>query len=192
MMTLRRIAAACCVLIVVTSASLPAQRPQERRGFWIGFGLGYGSAGFSCDSCTGGRVGALSGFLKMGGTLSPRLLLGGETNGWVRNTGGATETRGNASLAVYYYPTAAKGLFLKGGAGLSRYASRGGFVDWTGGGFGLLLGAGYDVRLGRNASLTPVVNLFGGNLGTVDAPGYVGSGGYTQNVVQLAVGVTFH
>jgi len=193
MTTHGRAAGAFWTLMFVTTAALAAQHPQERRGFWIGFGLGYGSAGFSCDSCTGsGRTGALSGFLKMGGTLSQRLLLGGETNGWVKGSGGATETRGNVSVAAYYYVAPTGGFFLKGGVGYSRYASRGGFVDWTGGGVGLLLGAGYDVRVGRNVSLTPVINLFGGRLGTVDASGYVGSGGYTHNVVQVALGVTFH
>jgi len=188
-----RVVAALGVLVVAVTAALSAQRLHERRGFWIGVGLGYGSAGFSCDSCSGsGREGALSGYLKIGGTLSSRLLLGGETNGWVRSESGTTEMRGNASVVAYYYLTPAGGLFMKGGAGFSRYAMRGGFVDWTGGGFGLVLGAGYDMRIGRNVSLTPVVNLFGGSLGTVDASGYVGSGGYSHNVVQLALGITSH
>jgi len=188
-----RIPALWCVLALATGSVLAAQQPPERKGFWIAFGFGYGSATSSCDSCTaGGREGALSGFLKMGGTPSPRLLLGGETNGWVRNDSGSTVTRGNASFAAYYYPVATSSFFLKGGVGYSVYRAQTSFVNWSGSGFGLLAGAGYDVRVGRNISLTPVINFFAGLLGSVDAPGYVGSGGYSQNIVQVALGITFH
>ena len=48
-------------------------------------------------------------------------------------------------------------------------------------GFGMLLGAGYDVRVGRNMSITPVANWFRG-----------GFDGGSTNVLQIGVGVTSH
>jgi hypothetical protein len=45
----------------------------------------------------------------------------------------------------------------------------------------MLLGAGYDVRVGRNMSITPVANWFRG-----------GFDGGSANVLQLGVGVTSH
>src|SRR5437879_12358634 len=44
-----------------------AQYPQRRDGFWIGFGLGYGSAHVKCDQCVDSSgVGGVPGFVKCG------------------------------------------------------------------------------------------------------------------------------
>src|SRR5438105_15398096 len=37
------------VLVVAGPRWAAAQHPQTREGFWIGFGFGYGSLGFSCS-----------------------------------------------------------------------------------------------------------------------------------------------
>ena len=79
-----------CVLAFVVGP-LDAQRPQVRRGFWIGLGAGSGTAGVSCDTCSArGRETALGYYIKLGGTLSPRLLLGGEIDGWLKTESLAT------------------------------------------------------------------------------------------------------
>ena len=49
------------------------------------------------------------------------------------------------------------------------------------GGFGVLGGVGYDVRVGKNLSITPVANWFRGSF----------TGG-AANVLQFGVGVTSH
>jgi len=52
----------------VTAAS--AQHPQTRKGFWIGFGVGYGSYGISCSGCSGlGRESSFTGHIRLGGTV---------------------------------------------------------------------------------------------------------------------------
>jgi hypothetical protein len=168
------------VLLLVGASAASAQHPQARKGFWIGFGLGYGSLGFSCQGCASDREGALSGHLKMGGTVSPKLLLGGELNGWTKaDPSGTTTTIGNASLAAYFYPAPAGGFFLRGGLGFSSLAVEG-FNSETG--LGFILGGGYDIRVGTNMSVTPYMNLNYGH--PVD--------GLSQNIVQMGVGLTFH
>ena len=154
-----------------------AQHPQTREGFWIGFGFGYGSLGFSCDGCSG-TEGAPSGYLKLGGTLSPNLLIGGETDGWTKSISGTTLTAGNASLALYYYPQATGGFFLRGGVGVAELSGGGSSES----GFGLVTGVGYDVRVARNTSITPVANF---NWGAPES-------GVKQHVFQIALGITFH
>jgi hypothetical protein len=58
---------------------------QEREGFWIGFGFGYGSALVRCDDCVAnGREGGVAGFLKLGGTLNRKVLLGAEFSVWTK------------------------------------------------------------------------------------------------------------
>ncbi|MGH7698978.1 MAG: outer membrane beta-barrel protein [Gemmatimonadales bacterium] len=186
MRTLSRPLAVVAALALVAASAAAAQRPQTRQGFWIGFGFGYGSAGLSCDGCGSiDREGAVSGYLKLGGTLSPKVLLGGETNGWTKDIGGSTVTLGNASLAAYFYPQPAGGLYLRGGVGVASYAEEG--ID-SQTGFGLTFGVGYDVRVGNNVSITPVGNFNWGSVGDLDAE----VRGLKQNVFQLAVGVTFH
>ena len=49
---LRGLALATVLLLLGTSVA-SAQKPQTRKGFWIGFGFGWGSYGISCDACTG-------------------------------------------------------------------------------------------------------------------------------------------
>src|SRR6267142_1624153 len=165
----------------VTAAS--AQHPQTRKGFWIGFGVGYGSYGISCSGCSGlGRESSFTGHIRLGGTVSPHLLLGAESIAWTKSQGGATITAGNLSLAADYYPQPAGGLFLSAGVGFSRAeASQGGSsAGNTGPGF--TLGGGYDVRVSANTSVTPVANFVWGHP----------DNGFSHNFFQFGVGVTFH
>ncbi len=161
------------VLAVLLAGSASAQQAQTRQGFWIGGGLGYGSLG--CDGCD--RVGAPSGYLKLGGTLRQNILLGVETNGWTKSEAGARLTMGNVSGAIYWYPMTTNGMFVKAGAGYSVLDNS--FASTSG--FGLLGGVGYDVRVSRNLSVTPVANWFRGSFD-----------GGSANVLQIGLGVTSH
>ena len=170
------------VLAVALAPAAPAQgHPQIREGFWIGFGLGWGSLSFSCSGCSGSE-GALSGYLKLGGTLSDKLLIGGETNGWTKSEGGTTVTAANASAAVYFYPAPAGGFFLRGGLGFASLSASAGGGTGSESGVGVVVGLGYDVRMGAKTSITPVANFNWGDLGS----------GVKQRVFQIAVGITFH
>ncbi len=171
--TLRATGLSALLTVLLASTSF-AQQAQTRDGFWIGGGLGYGSMG--CEGCTD-RAGAPSGYLKLGGTLRQNVLLGVETNGWTRSELGARLTMGNVSGAVYWYPMVSNGLFVKGGVGYSVLDNS--FASTSG--FGLLGGVGYDVRVSRNLSVTPVANWFRG-----------GFDGGSANVLQIGVGVTSH
>ena len=161
------------ILAVLLAGSASAQQAQTRQGFWIGGGLGYGSLG--CEGCD--RTGAPSGYLKLGGTLRQNILLGVETNGWTKSELGNRLTMGNVSGAVYWYPMVTNGLFVKAGAGYSVLDS--GIASSSG--FGMLGGVGYDVRVGRNMSVTPVANWFRGSFD-----------GGSANVLQIGLGVTSH
>src|SRR2546425_11022474 len=87
------------VLLTVAPAAR-AQYPQRREGFWIGFGLGYGSANIDCDNCaSGARTGGVTAFLKLGGTPSRNVLIGGAINGWSHASGGGTRPRGERTGA---------------------------------------------------------------------------------------------
>lgn len=170
------------VLVVLPQYATAQGRPQTREGFFIGFGFGGGS--FGCEGC-GDRETGGAGHLKLGGAVSPQLLVGGESNAWTKEEGGARLTQANLSAIAQFYPSATSGFFLKGGLGLSRLevsGSGGGFsFSATESGLGLTAGLGYDIRLGTNFSLVPY-GMFA--WGSFD--------GGTANNGQLGLGVTWH
>ena len=165
------------LLTALLATTAFAQQAQTRQGFWIGGGLGYGSLG--CSGCD--RVGAPSGYFKLGGTLRQNILLGVESNVWTKSAGAGRVTMGNFSGAAYWYPMPTQGLFIKGGAGYSRLSADDGTNSGSDGGFGVLAGVGYDIRTSRNLSITPVANWYRG-----------GFNGGSANVLDFGIGVTAH
>ena len=174
-----------------------AGHPQERHGFWIGLGGGVGSAKATCDDCgSSNRETGVAGYIKLGGTLNEHLLLGAESNVWSKTQEGVTVNFYNFAATLTVYPQPASGFFLKGGVGLSlvdtqfREGSATLSID-PGYGLGVITGAGYDVRVGRNISITPTVNFWYGKPGNVPHkdPFFTN---WRQNVVDFTIGVTFH
>ena len=165
--------------LLASGSSADAQHAQVRQGFWFNAGLGVGSLG--CDDCND-RVNALSGNLAIGGTISPRFLLGAGTTGWTKSESGSTLTVGTFDARVRFYPSVAGGFFLTGGLGVGTInVSVSGFGSESETGAGALLGLGYDLRLGSNVSLTPYWNGFAVRSSNVNA-----------NVGQIGIGITTH
>jgi len=192
MSTVLRVVALSVALAGGASAAR-AQYPQRHDGFWIGFGLGYGSAGVTCDGCRSvSRQGGVTGFLKLGGAPSRNLLIGAAINGWAHSDSSATETMTNVTASLYLYPRRRSGFFVTGGLGFSNYHINS-TPSWDGTGWGFTAGAGYDLRFWRDVSLTPVVNYFWGGVGDINQ---AGAGavftGWKQNVLDVGLGVTFH
>lgn len=192
-------------LLSVFALSLPAgaQEAPVRRGFWLGFGAG-GGANLT-TTLDDGSPGGFAGNFRLGGTLNSKWLLGGETNGWVRDVEQDTWAyRGNLSAIAMFYPSATGGWFLKAGpsiALLNETSSTSTQVDGvdlsaslsaTEIGFGGTFGVGYDLKIGRNLYLVPEVTYllqaFSGRttntqLGTI--PG-------TNSILMFTLGLTWH
>lgn len=193
--TMWRARAALVGLFVLGSPALRAQHPQVRDGFWIGFGLGYGPFNPSCDGCpSSNSESSFTGHLRLGGTLRPDVLLGGDIVTWTKSQGGTDEIGGNVTATVYYYPMVRSGFFLKGGAGIAYYSlsanNSGSGAD--GAGVGFTIGAGYDLRVGRNISLTPVGNFLFGSVGDIQRSGATILTGWKQTIIEFGLDVTFH
>lgn len=176
------------VLIATLLLASPAlgQDPSPHRGFWIGFGIG-GGANLSEDA-EGARAGG-SGYIRLGGTVNPLLLVGGEVIGWARDEDGATVTQGNAAAVIQFYPNRG-GFFLKAGLGFASWArstsSGNATTTVTEGGFGATVGGGYDVRLGSNLFLTPNLDFL---IQTVESDVFTENTGY---LALFTVGLTWH
>jgi hypothetical protein len=136
---MRTIIAALFLLVMTAGSAMAQGNPQTREGFWINFGFGYGSLG--CEDCDD-RVSGTTAHLRMGGTLSQRLLLGGEINGWAKEEGNVTLSVANITPVLIFYPDANGGFYLKGGLGLAAVELEVGRFSGEETGVGLLLGHG--------------------------------------------------
>jgi hypothetical protein len=172
--------------VAITAGASPAlgqARAQTRQGFWFNGGLGYGTLG--CADCDG-RTGSISGSLSVGATIGPKFLLGVGTTGWTKSENGATLNVGTLDARVRFYPSARSGFYLTGGFGLGSVSASlalggGGQVSGSEIGLGVVLGLGYDIRIGNNVSLTPFWHGYAVQAEDANA-----------NVGQLGLSITVH
>ncbi len=178
---------------IAPASGQPSANRNERKGFWIGFGLGYGSAGFDCSACPATRRSDATLYLKLGGTVNQHLLLGGEVSAWARSEGGIDESLAFVNGTLTWYPSAEGAAFLKIGAGSAAYLSTdaaGNSIDASA--ISAILGAGYDWRVGRNFSITPFVNAIATTRGRfTNGQNTLGSD-ISFNLLQIGVGATWH
>lgn len=163
---------------VLRPAMAHAQAPA-RDGFFIGFGLGWGSFGVEDAE---DRQSGVAGHFRLGGALSDKVLLGAESDAWVREEGGITVTSSSLAAVAYVYPQPTSGFFLKGGLGIASLSlDAGDLGDVTETGTSLLAGAGYDIGFGGRFGLSPYGTFVIGNF----------DGGSTT-VFQLGLGFTWY
>ncbi len=171
-----------------TPRGLVEVRDGGRTGFWGALGVGAGGESFDLRDGAGynDQLYRPTISLRLGGTLSQNLRLGGEAMAWIDDQGRSTATLSSFLFIAQFYPVTSSGLYLKGGAGLGRNE-----IDFDGGfgvgdtGFAGLLGAGWEVRVGRKIYLNPAVDLV--------QHAYTGRGGdrYRERLLNLSVGVLF-
>lgn len=155
---IRRTMAFAATLLLMSGSGLVAQDTAPHSGFWLSGGLGGGTTDTDSDDDSGPAA-----YLRMGGTPSDRVLLGGEIIGMSRDVGGSTVSQANTTFSVLYYPSSPGGFFAKAGAGFATAVVStdvvGGTFETDESGVGLTFGAGYDVRIGGNLYLTPNVDI---------------------------------
>jgi hypothetical protein len=163
----------------VASREPAPKEERSRQGFWFNVGAGFGSLG--CEDCSG-RDGSYSGGLALGGAVSQKVVLGVGTNGWYKSDNGVTVSAGTLTALIRFYPSSTGGFFLLGGIGAGTvHLDAGIFGSATETGGGALVGLGYDIRVGKNISLTPYWNGFAAKTSNFDA-----------NVGQIGLGLTIH
>lgn len=189
-MPLGRIAALAVVLATL-SAPLRAQEPLPRDGFTIAFGIGGGTRGLDCSGCDVDREGGATAFLFVGGTIGPRLTVGGELSGWGKAEDGVEQSVASAMAVAHFYPAASRGLFLSGGVGLTAMSVDDAPYEFRADGYGLQFGAGYDVRVARGLSLSPYLAWVRGFGGDATENG-VEIGDANPDYIQFGLGFTWH
>lgn len=185
---------AVCVLVAGAAAAQETPRglvevhDSQRAGFWGALGLGAGGEAFDLRDGLGYSRDLYrpTVSLRLGGTPNRYLRLGGEILGWIDDQGNRTNSITSVLFISQLYPAPSTGLYLKGGLGLGRNE-----VDFDNGfgvgdtGFAGLLGAGWEVRVGRRWFLNPAIDVVEHR--------YTGRGGdrYRERIVNFGVGVLF-
>lgn len=118
------------LLLYVSVAATDAQETQGGR-LWGGFGVGYGSASFSCTSCdyrqiTGSNRSRLDGWTVSGAfgwRFNPSVRLGLEYQGWLNGLKAGDSLPGidMGTVSLSYSPRILRGLFVEGGGMLTHY-----------------------------------------------------------------------
>jgi hypothetical protein len=170
-----------------------AGRSNTRQGFWASLGMGAGSTGANCNQCSDDRSTGGSGYLRLGGTLSNKILLGGESTGWFKSENTVDETLAFASFVLLWYPSATGAFYLKFGLGGMTYSAQAPLLELEAeapsGSFGL----GYEIRVARNVSIVPFFNSLASSPVEVKVNGVpIPTDDISVNLVQLGIGVTLH
>ncbi len=162
------------ILIAMTGVMLVSTpafggKPHDRSGFFIGFGLGFGGANYTTGSALDGSTddsGGGVGNFRLGGAVTPKVLLGLETSAWVRSENDATLTFSAVTAALTWYPGDI-GVYLRGGFGFggSTYEVKGDLfglpvdVSKTDSGWTFLAAGGYEWRLTDKFALGPQLEV---------------------------------
>lgn len=190
---MKKVSLLVALCLLVLNGWAVAQDRHEHKGFWIGFGLGGGvnvSEGLDSERLVGGAA-----YLRMGGTPSQRVLIGGEGVGWGAAQSDEVVSRSNGMFIVMFYPSENGGFFLKGGVGgasVSRVVVNGTRTTVEAqGGLGTSAGLAFDARLGRNLYLTPaaewIFQVFDG-----DNIAFLGNVPNTNSLLIFTLGLTWH
>ena len=176
--------------LLATSLALPTVSAQRvHQGFWIGFAPG--GAGVA------DREGAAYPlYVRAGGTITQQLLIGVEWYGVVLD---ADPSAGAANLTAValLYPSHRGGFFTKTALGIGQAASWCPDQGWdVATGLAITLGAGADIRMGKNVYLTPGIDMLWQSAERVlcPAPGQPEAGtvrGYSPGFF-FTVGITWH
>ena len=195
----------CLAAAATLALGAGAAQAQTRDGFFAGLSVGFGSARVGCGNCDlvpGGadtnlgedREGGFAGHLRVGKTLSTRLAVGAELDGWVKSYEFDSSVRlWDATLAFYLYPRD-QGLFVKGGVGVSHITVKLGDLDASlgGTGLGLMAGLGYDFAVGHSMAVTPTVTYWYGKPGSLSLEGVDLAADVSHNVIEIGVGFSFY
>jgi hypothetical protein len=188
---MRRLTLVICLLLA-TVTPVTAQYPSVRQGFWYGFGFGVGKGQVHCSICADQSGTDLTASLRAGGTLSKSWLLGGEFDFWTNSQDLVTRRSWSLSAVGLWYPWPAGGAYAKGGIGITGYHASDSVDVITASRLGLMLGVGYEWRIGKKYSLNPYFNYLYTLPGDLKFNEVVIADDARISSLQLGVGLVIH
>ena len=166
------------VLVVVFGLSLPL-RGQLNRPWWVSLELGAGQLKLISNQRSSNGLTTFAMGFSGGRRLAPWARAGVHLNGWLLQaanlndpTVGEAVSNFNGILDVF--PIVKRGLFLRGGGGVSMYSNNQPLAS-DGHGLGWEAGAGYELPLPKGVRISPIVEYASGGLGNAFAPSIPGT-----------------
>ena len=163
-----------------------------RDGQWLGVGLGGGLDQVACGVCAGEPRPGIVGHVRFGGTLNPRLLLGGEFDLWTRGDDGIRQFLASLGPVALFYADADARFHLKAGAGAVGFRAAEDGDELTALTFGITGGLGYDHPITETLSLTPFASLTLAPFADLRFNGDTAVGDATLGLLQAGLGLTWH
>jgi hypothetical protein len=171
--------------LFLLAPAVSADEIHIRNGFWGGIDAGAGLLQQSFDE--GDDEDDIAFYLgfKGGYAVNPHLLTGLELSGWLLEASDVNDPdEGKGISQVFFitqfYPGTESGFFAKAGGGcVSMWSNRPGDTKREQG-WGLTVGAGYDIQLNEATALSPFVNF-----------DYGKAGNWEYTAVTFGLGVTF-
>ncbi len=169
-------------ILILVVPSLVIAGTHERRGWYIGFGLGGGNGSMTVEGEEATFDEILEGFsasarsainFKVGGTVNPKLLVGLDITSLTQTASLGTIINGtlqlNNTFAMATFFPVEKGFFLRGGGGFTSATLEGNAL-WSSGsmsetGVGFLGGVGYAFWLGKSFNMTINLDIVGQSYG---------------------------
>jgi hypothetical protein len=196
--TVTRAALALATTMLASTAAATHGAAQEavRQGFNFSVGVGSASVGATCASCQTdffeNRVGGFSGVLRIGGSLTSRLVLAAEGTGWVNNADGIDRRIAGLSAVLLGYPSDTSGFFVKAGLGGLRAIAENQLVTVQSDSWLSQLGIGMDFKVKDGLSVTAYANYLR-TFGTGTwVNGVLSPEPVDPNAIQLGMAVTVH
>jgi hypothetical protein len=138
--------------------SAPSSRTPLRQGFNFSLGLGSASVGATCSACDmdlfDDRIGGLSGNVRIGASVTSRLVLAVEGMGWFNNSDDIYRRVASASVVLLGYPSETSSFFVKAGFGGIRGIVENDFLRVQTDGWSSQIGLGYDFPVGESVAVT--------------------------------------
>ncbi len=166
----------------------PRPQPGERGGFFGTVGLGGGGERyrFSDESEFSETLTKPTVTIRIGGTPSEHVRLGGEIFAWANDDPAGVQSFSVLAMTAQYYPSRTGGLHLRGSLGFARSGTE--FSDGGSAyenGFASAYGIGWDIPLSPNITLTPALDIYQGTFSKR------GEATLIERVRNLGVQVTF-
>ena len=180
------------IAVLAVGPTAAGAQAQAREGQFVSVGLGGGFDQISCDVCSGTPRSGLAGYVRFGGTLSERLLLAAEFDGWTRGDEGVRQYMGALMAVAVLYAAPEARFHVKLGAGGVGYRASEGGESLTALAPGVSAGLGYDYPISPTLSITPFANLVMAPFSSLDSNGEQAVSGATLALLQGGLSLTWH
>jgi Outer membrane protein beta-barrel domain len=155
-------------LIGMLPDSLLAQENIEPNAFVLGGWAGYGQVNVDTDNSSGSSEGAFALGFRAGYTISSRIIMGIELNGWTLksynfNDPTKGESISNLSAFISYFPVNNLPIYVSGGAGGTSYTNNDPMLSSSEHGNSWFVGSGYEYPISKQLKLVPQIRYSKGS-----------------------------